>query len=121
MVVFQDETLHRELGSGEFELGLVDEEEAEGEKFCVAVPVGAAALHLDRVVHSFARAGRVRTQVERQSAVLGLLDGVAEATGRSLRLQMSADRNLAVLGAQEGTEPNACFVHPRRIAKSQTL
>ena len=78
-LVFYGRPLQRALGSGEFELGLVDEEDAEGEEFGVAVAVGAAALNLDFVVHSFERAGRDRTQVPRQYPVLGLLEGVAEA------------------------------------------
>ncbi len=72
-------TLQRELGSGEFELGLVDEEDAEIEELGVAVAVGAAALDLDLVVHFFDWAGRDRAQVPRQNPVLGLLADVAEA------------------------------------------
>ncbi len=78
-MVFHGRPLQRALGSGEFELGLVDEEDAEGEELGVAVAVGAAALNLDLVVHSFERAGRDRAQVPGENPVLGLLEGVAEA------------------------------------------
>lgn len=77
-LVFHGGPLQRALGSGEFELGLVDEEDAEGEELGVAVAVGSAVENLDFVVHSFERAGRDRAQVPRQNPVLGLLDGVAE-------------------------------------------
>ena len=56
-LVFHGGPLRGELGSGEFELGLVDKEDAEGEERGVAVAVGAAALNLDFVVYSFERAG----------------------------------------------------------------
>ena len=77
-LVFHGGPLQSELGSGEFEQGLVDEEDAEGEELGVAVAVGAAALNLDLVVHSFERAGRDRAQVPGENPVLGLLEGVAE-------------------------------------------
>ena len=77
-MVFRGGPLHRELGPGEFELGLVDKEDAEGEELGVAVAVGAAVEYLDLVVHSFERAGRDRAEVPRQNPVLGLLETVAE-------------------------------------------
>lgn len=54
-VVFPGGPLQGELGSCEFELGLVDEEDAEGEELGVAVAVGATVEDLDFVVRSFDR------------------------------------------------------------------